>query len=159
MPQLGLGTFQATAKGEVKAAVKAAVRAGYRLIDCAAGYGNQKEVGEAIAELIAEGVVTRSQLFVVSKLFQTHHSWNGDDSRCHETLAQTLADLGLEYIDLFLIHWPFGFQEKVLEKPIGTKQPLRLSDGSPNPIWTIKMEYLVVRLTKIICKICSTFFL
>ena len=111
MPQLGLGTFQATAPGEVKAAVKAAVNAGYRLLDCAAGYGNQKEVGEAIAELISEGVVARSDLFVVSKLFQTHHVWDGDDSRCYETLDQTLADLQLDYLDLFLIHWPFGFAE------------------------------------------------
>ena len=70
----GLGTFDATEPGEVKAAVKAAVNAGYRLIDCAAGYGNQSEVGEAISELIAEGVVTRDELFVVSKLFQTHRA-------------------------------------------------------------------------------------
>jgi diketogulonate reductase-like aldo/keto reductase len=142
IPTLGLGTFKATAPGEVKAAVKAAVCAGYRLIDCAAGYGNQKEVGAAIAELIADGVVTRDELFVVSKLFQTHHHWDGDDSRCHETLEQTLSDLQLEYLDLFLIHWPFAFLEKKLEKPEGTPQPLRLPDGSPNPIWTIRMEYL-----------------
>ena len=45
----------------------------------------------------------------MSKLFQTHHVWEGDESRCHETLAQTLADLQLDYLDLFLIHWPFGF--------------------------------------------------
>ena len=93
---------------KVKAAVKAAVNAGYRLLDCAAGYGNQKEVGEAIAELISEGVVARSDLFVVSKLFQTHHVWDGDDSRCYETLDQTLADLQLDYLDLFLIHSPSG---------------------------------------------------
>ena len=74
MPTLGLGTFDATEPGEVKAAVKAAVNAGYRLIDCAAGYGNQSEVGEAISELIGEGVVTRDELFVVSKLFQTHRA-------------------------------------------------------------------------------------
>ena len=73
MPTLGLGTFQATAPGEVGAAVTAAVKAGYRLIDCAAGYGNQAEVGEAIAELLDEGVCKREDLFVVSKLFQTHH--------------------------------------------------------------------------------------
>ena len=141
MPALGLGTFQATAPGEVGAAVKAAIRAGYRLIDCAAGYGNQKEIGEALAEVFAEGTVQRSDLFIVSKLFQTHHVWEGDDSRCHETLSQTLADLRLDYLDLFLIHWPFAFGEKKLEKPPGTPQPLRLPDGSPNPIWSIKMEY------------------
>jgi alcohol dehydrogenase (NADP+) len=142
IPQVGLGTFRAVAPGEVKAAVKTAVRAGYRLIDCAAAYGNQAEVGEAISELIREKTVTRKELFIVSKLFQTHHVWEGDKSRCHETLAQTLADLKLDYVDLFLMHWPFGFAQKVLEKPLGTKQPLRLPDGSPNPIWTITMEYL-----------------
>jgi hypothetical protein len=64
MPVIGLGTFQATEPGEVLTAVKAAVNAGYRLIDCAAGYGNQVEVGQAIKELIAEGVVKRDELFV-----------------------------------------------------------------------------------------------
>lgn len=142
IPVLGLGTFQATKPGEVGGAVKAAVRAGYRLIDCAAGYGNQAEVGVAVAELIAEGTVKREDLFIVSKLFQTHHVWEGDESRCQETLEQTLKDLQLEYLDLYLIHWPFAFGEKKLEKPEGVPQPLRMPDGSPNPIWSIRMEYL-----------------
>jgi len=141
IPTLGLGTFKAVQPGEVGNAVKAAVRAGYRLIDCAAGYGNQAEVGQAIKELIASGTVRRDELFVVSKLFQTHHVWDGDESRCHETLQQTLTDLQLEYLDLFLIHWPFAFEEKALEKPPGTSVPLRLPDGTPNPLFTIKMEY------------------
>jgi diketogulonate reductase-like aldo/keto reductase len=178
MPVLGLGTFQASAPGEVKTAVKAAVNAGYRLIDCAAGYGNQAEVGEALAELFDEGspsslslpkaprvstlrlcrhrlitaavvaarrrsgVVRREELFVVSKLFQTHHDWEGDGSRCHAMLAQTLKELGLDYLDLYLMHWPFAFKQVKLEQPPGTPKPLRLEDGSPNPIWDIKMEYL-----------------
>jgi diketogulonate reductase-like aldo/keto reductase len=141
MPTLGLGTFQATEPGEVARAVKAAVRAGYRLIDCAAGYGNQAEVGEALQELFAEGVVKREDLFIVSKLFQTHHVWEGDASRTAETLAQTLSELQLDYLDLYLMHWPFAFEQKKLEMPAGTPQPLRLPDGSPNPIWTIRMEY------------------
>lgn len=142
MPTLGLGTFLATQPGEVGAAVKVAVKAGYRLIDCAAGYGNEAEIGQALAELMREGVVTRDELFIVSKLFQTHHVWDGDSSRVEEQLGKTLSDLQLDYLDLYLMHWPFAFEEKVLEKPLGTKQPLRLPDGSPNPIWTIKMEYL-----------------
>ena len=100
LPALGLGTFNATAPGEVAAAVKAAVRAGYRLIDCAAGYGNESEVGQALAELMAAGEVTRQELFVVSKLFQTHHVWDDDASRCRDTLRRTLADLRLDYLDL-----------------------------------------------------------
>lgn len=73
MPCFGLGTFLATQPGEVGAAVKAAVTAGYRLIDCAAGYGNQAEIGEALKEIFAEGTIKREDLFIVSKLFQTHH--------------------------------------------------------------------------------------
>ena len=54
----------------------------------------------------------------MSKLFQTHHVWEGDESRCHETLAQTLADLQLDYLDLFLIHWPFGFGVRLPSPPV-----------------------------------------
>ena len=97
---LGLGTFQAK-PGEVAVAVKAAVRSGQRLIDCASGYGNQAEIGDALAELFAEGVCQRNELFIVSKLFQTHHVWDGDASRCEASLQQTLSDLKLDYIDLF----------------------------------------------------------
>ena len=83
MPILGLGTFQAK-PGEVHAAVKAAIVAGYRLIDCAGAYGNEKEVGTALAECFSEGLVAREDLFIVSKLFQTHHAWEGDVGRCRD---------------------------------------------------------------------------
>lgn len=73
IPCLGLGTFLATKPGEVGAAVKAAITCGYRLIDCAAGYGNQAEIGVALQEVFAEGICKREDLFIVSKLFQTHH--------------------------------------------------------------------------------------
>eukprot|EP01065_Artemidia_motanka_P032397 TRINITY_DN39412_c0_g1_i1.p1 TRINITY_DN39412_c0_g1~~TRINITY_DN39412_c0_g1_i1.p1 ORF type:complete len:369 (+),score=93.37 TRINITY_DN39412_c0_g1_i1:161-1108(+) len=134
MPVLGLGTFKA-ARGEVAAAVKAAVRSGYRLIDCAAAYGNEAEIGEALADLFSEGVCRREDLFIVSKVFQTHHVWDGDDSRVHASLKKTLADLRLSYVDLLLIHWPFGFEQKKLDFS------LRLEDGSPNPKLRVKMEY------------------
>lgn len=74
LPRIGLGTFQATQQGLVGSAVKYAVKAGYRLIDCASGYGNQKEIGAALKELFEEGAVKREDLFIVSKLFQTHHA-------------------------------------------------------------------------------------
>jgi diketogulonate reductase-like aldo/keto reductase len=135
MPSLGLGTFK-SGPGEVGTAVKAALKAGYRLIDCAQGYGNQAEIGLAIEECFSDATVTREELFVVSKVFQTHHVWHGDVSRTEEMLAQTLQDLRLDYLDLLLIHWPFAFEQKKLDFP------LRLEDGSPNPLLKVEVEYL-----------------
>mmetsp|Transcript_2167 Transcript_2167/g.3047 ORF Transcript_2167/g.3047 Transcript_2167/m.3047 type:complete len:335 (-) Transcript_2167:607-1611(-) len=143
IPTIGLGTFQATRPGEVFTAVKVAINSGYRLIDCAAGYNNQIEVGNALSESFASGIISREDIFVTSKLFQTHHNWDGRSaSRCLEGLEQTLSELQVDYLDLYLMHWPFAFEQTKLEMPPGTPRPLRLSDGSPNPCFNIKMEYL-----------------
>ena len=95
--------------------MKEAVRSGYRLLDCAAAYGNEGEVGNAIQELLAEGTVTREQLFIVDKCFQTHHVdvETGED-RPREAVEQTLKDLQIDSLDLYLIHWPFAFKQKDL---------------------------------------------
>merc|ERR1712070_1083398 len=94
------------------------------------------EVGVALKEAFDEGVCKREEVFVASKVFQTHHVWQGDPSRVHESLEQTLQDLQLNYLDLLLIHWPFAFEQKVLDFP------LRLDDGSPNPLLNVEVEYL-----------------
>jgi diketogulonate reductase-like aldo/keto reductase len=97
MPLLGLGTWQARRRGAVDA-VRHALEVGYRHIDTATMYGNERQVGEGVAE----SGVPRAEIFVTTKLPQ------GRAGRERETLEKSLAALGFEYVDLWLIHWPPG---------------------------------------------------
>ena len=103
IPAVGLGTFGSDnyTADVIAEAVYKAVKAGYRHIDCAAVYGNEKEIGKTLKALFDEGVVKREDLWITSKVWNDRH----DDvvGACKDSLAA----LGLEYLDLYLVHWPF----------------------------------------------------
>lgn len=108
MPALGLGTWKSD-PGEVYTAVREAIKIGYRHIDCAVIYGNEAEIGQAFSDAFSDGDVKREELWVTSKLWNNAHL--KDDVR--PALEQTLKDLQLDYLDLYLIHWPVALKPGV----------------------------------------------
>ncbi|KMM36467.1 aldo/keto reductase [Guptibacillus hwajinpoensis] len=102
MPELGYGVFRVDEGPELVGAVKTAIKKGYRSIDTAAIYGNEESVGQGVKEAIEEGLVTRDELFITSKVWNAGLSYD-ETIQAYET---SLSKLGLEYLDLYLIHWP-----------------------------------------------------
>ncbi len=105
MPLIGLGTWKSD-PGEVYAAVREAIRIGYRHIDCAALYGNEAEIGQALRDAMRDGDVTRKDLWITSKLWSNAHG----RENVGPALKKTLTDLGLEYLDLYMVHWPIALK-------------------------------------------------
>lgn len=105
MPQEGFGVFQVRDKEECKQSVLTAIRAGYRLIDTAASYTNEDAVGEAVREAIAEGLCTREELFITSKMWVQDMA-NYDMAKA--AIEDSLKKTGLEYLDLYLLHQAMG---------------------------------------------------
>lgn len=114
IPVVGLGTWQSQ-PGEVADAVEHALKSGYRHIDGALVYQNEAEVGEGIKR----SGLPREEIFVTTKLWNTYHR------RVEECLDKSLKDLGLEYVDLYLMHWPVPMSENG-DHPLFPK----LKDGS-----------------------------
>lgn len=106
IPAIGFGTWGgADDPTTVGHAVLDALRAGFRCVDCAECYGNEKEIGDALQEFLAEGSVPRSELFITSKVWNTNHA----PEHVREACLNTLANLQLEYLDLYLVHWPLAW--------------------------------------------------
>ena len=103
MPAIGLGTFGSDrfSAEDIAQAVQGAVSVGYRHIDCASVYENEREIGQAFRAILAGGV-RREDLWVTSKLWNDKHG----DGDVIPSCEQSLKDLGLEYLDLYLVHWP-----------------------------------------------------
>ena len=104
MPGIGLGTFGSdrVSHQEVASAVKAAATIGYRHFDCASVYGNEAFIGNSFRELFASGL-DRNEVWVTSKLWNDKHGEDDVIPSCEKSLA----DLQLDYLDLYLVHWPF----------------------------------------------------
>lgn len=136
MPIIGLGTWKSN-PGEVYNAVKEALRLGYRHIDCAPIYGNEAEIGRALSESFKEGVVSRDQLWITSKLWNNAHA----PKDVQPALEKTLSDLQLDSLNLFLVHWPVAITREVLFHK-SAADLLSLNDEPISNTWSA-MEALV----------------
>ena len=108
MPWLGLGVFKVEEGQELVNAVKTAITHGYRSVDTAAVYGNEVGVGQGVREAIEETGIAREDLFITSKVWNSELGYESTIAAYEESLAK----LGLDYLDLYLIHWPVAGKYK-----------------------------------------------
>jgi len=104
-PIIGLGTYLSK-RNDVYDAVIEAIRIGYRHIDCASVYGNEAEIGEALKFVLENGIVRRDELFITSKLWNSDHA----PEQVEAAIRKSLNRLQLDYLDLYLMHWPIAFK-------------------------------------------------
>ena len=132
---IGLGTWKSD-PGKVGNAVKTALKVGYRHIDCAAVYGNEKEVGSALQDSFSEFDIKREDVWITSKLWNTAHK--SDD--VIPALKQTLSDLQLDYLDLYLMHWPIAFRPGLEGFPQSDDDYLSLDEVPLIETWEAMLE-------------------
>ena len=105
IPNIGLGTWRLKKEKAYEVIKYALVDVGYRHIDCASIYGNEPAIGDAFHRVFTSGKAKREDVFVTSKLWNTEHHPQNVEKAC----KQTLKDLQLDYLDLFLMHWGIAF--------------------------------------------------
>ncbi|GFS73701.1 aldo-keto reductase family 1 member B1 [Nephila pilipes] len=130
MPVIGLGTWKSK-PGQVFEAVKTAIDIGYRHVDCALAYQNETEVGQAIKAKIDDKTIKREDIFVTSKLWNTFHR----REKVLECCQLSLKALGLDYLDLYLIHWPIAYKEGDELFPKNEKGEMLTSDLDFKETW------------------------
>lgn len=146
MPAVGLGYWKVEQSAAAALTVEA-VKIGYRHLDCAADYGNEASVGDGIAEVVRQGLCKREDLWVTSKLWNTHHR----PEHVKPAFIRSLRDLKLDYLDLYLIHFPISLQYVPMETryPAGwfvdpkDSQPRMVPDAVPIRETWQAMEELV----------------
>lgn len=154
MPVFGLGTWRGTPE-EAEKAVYYAIKNNYRLIDCAAVYFNEGGVGKAIKKCISENIIKREDLFVVTKLWNTCHH----PSQVEPSIKNSLKLLGLDYVDLYLVHFPVGFEfngmvgegspeSSVALKNPKTSGPKFATDAPLHKLWAAMEDVLGKGYTK-----------
>lgn len=142
LPMLGLGTWKSK-PGEVYHALREAIRIGYRHIDCAAVYANEAEIGQALEDTMQEGEVKREELWITSKLWNTAHC----RQQVRPALEKTLHDLRLDYLDLYLVHWPVALKEHA-PFPYRAEDLISLDEIPMTETWEGMEECLTSGLTR-----------
>ncbi|KAL1113007.1 hypothetical protein V6Z11_D02G162800 [Gossypium hirsutum] len=146
MPVIGMGTasYPPVDAGTLKSAIVEAIRAGYRHFDTAFIYGSEQPLGAAIAEALNIGLIkSRNELFITSKLWCTY----AEPDLVIPAIKMSLENLQLEYLDLYLIHWPLKFSKEVSRLPV-PKEEVSVIDIKS--VWSAMEECQLLGLTKAI---------
>jgi diketogulonate reductase-like aldo/keto reductase len=105
IPEIGFGTYLVQDPAQTESSIIAAIEAGYRHIDTAAFYQNEEIIGQALQKVFQKGTVKSQDLFITTKLYETNHR----PERVEKAFLNSLQNLKLDYLDLYLIHWPHAF--------------------------------------------------